>query len=298
MARFILINPSKDIARRRRRQRGRAFRFWLVAWLVFAPCLAHGEQLPIKVYTTAEGLVRDSINRIVQDSRGFLWFCTMEGLSRFDGYGFTNYTTEQGLPHRSVNDLLETRDGAYWLATGGGVCRFNPAGPSLFTLCELRGHEEAQNADVLVEDRAGTIWCGTRAGLYRFNGTGQFDLVDVGMPTEAEGDYIHAMILDHQGALWFGARTSGLYRRWPDGGLEHYTTRDGLPDNRIDALLEDGEDSCGWALLKAYAAWSILLVRIDRLWAASTPRGMVWRPTGSTRSFSQRMARCGWEVLD
>ena|SRR5215475_9314925 len=62
-------------------------------------CLATGsskgqaEQLPIKIYTTADGLVRDEINRIVQDSHGYLWFCTAEGLSRFDGYKFTNYTT-------------------------------------------------------------------------------------------------------------------------------------------------------------------------------------------------------------
>jgi hypothetical protein len=39
---------------------------------------------------------------------GFLWFCTGEGLSRFDGYRFTNYTTDQGLPAAAVNDLLET----------------------------------------------------------------------------------------------------------------------------------------------------------------------------------------------
>src|SRR5262249_2600237 len=54
-------------------------------------CLATGssksqaEQLPIKIYTTAD--------RLVQDSHGYLWFCTAEGLSRFDGYKFTNYTT-------------------------------------------------------------------------------------------------------------------------------------------------------------------------------------------------------------
>ena len=70
------------------------------------------EQLPIKTYTTADGLAHNTVNRIVRDSRGFLWFCTREGLSRFDGYSFTNYAIEQGLPSASVNDLLETREGS------------------------------------------------------------------------------------------------------------------------------------------------------------------------------------------
>ncbi|HJZ79781.1 MAG TPA: two-component regulator propeller domain-containing protein, partial [Pyrinomonadaceae bacterium] len=79
------------------------------------------ERLPVATYTTAEGLPRDHINHIVQDSQGFLWFCTSEGLSRFDGYKFTNYGTEQGLPGREVNDFLETRSGAYWVATNKGL---------------------------------------------------------------------------------------------------------------------------------------------------------------------------------
>src|SRR5207244_302569 len=74
----------------------------------------------------ADGLARDGINRIVRDSRGFLWFATHEGLSRFDGYQFTNYTADQGLPQGSINDLLETRNGDYWIATGDGVVHFNP----------------------------------------------------------------------------------------------------------------------------------------------------------------------------
>src|SRR6266705_5269384 len=87
---------------------------------------AGAEQLPIKTYTIAEGLAHDTIVRIVQDSHGFLWFCTAEGLSRFDGYQFTNYTTDQGLPSLSINDLRETRGGQYWIASDDGVCRFNP----------------------------------------------------------------------------------------------------------------------------------------------------------------------------
>ena len=73
-----------------------------------------GQRLPIKTYTTADGLAHNTVNRIVRDSRGFLWFCTDDGLSRFDGYRFTNYGTDQGLPHGQVNDVLETREGEYW----------------------------------------------------------------------------------------------------------------------------------------------------------------------------------------
>src|SRR5215510_6932837 len=86
------------------------------------------ERLPLKSYNTADGLANNEINRIVRDSRGFLWFCTSEGLSRFDGYSFTNYGVDQGLPHRTVTDLLETRGGELWVATSGGLVRFNPSG--------------------------------------------------------------------------------------------------------------------------------------------------------------------------
>src|ERR1041384_1641466 len=89
---------------------------------------AVAEKLPIKSYTTADGLAHNNVSRIVRDSRGFLWFCTFEGLSRFDGYSFTSYGVAHGLPSQVVNDLLETRDGEYWVATSAGLCHFNPKG--------------------------------------------------------------------------------------------------------------------------------------------------------------------------
>src|SRR5262249_37555745 len=104
-----------------------------------AASVATAERLPIKTYTIADGLPSDSINRIVLDSHGFLWFCTPEGLSRFDGYRFTNYGIDQGLPTRIVSDLLETRSGDYLVATGNGVCRFIPdaSGQSKFETYRL-----------------------------------------------------------------------------------------------------------------------------------------------------------------
>src|SRR5213594_2522071 len=101
----------------------------LLLWL---PLLTHAERLPLKAYTIADGLAHNEINRIVRDSRGFLWFCTREGLSRFDGYTFTNFGPQQGLPHANVTDLLETHGGEYWVATNGGMVRFDPRGaPSI-----------------------------------------------------------------------------------------------------------------------------------------------------------------------
>src|SRR5436189_5527894 len=100
----------------------------LLTLLILLPSLARAERLPLKPYTVADGLPNNVINKIVRDSRGFLWFCTAEGLSRFDGYSFTNYGTAEGLPHPNVNDILETRGGEYWVATNAGLVRFNPKG--------------------------------------------------------------------------------------------------------------------------------------------------------------------------
>src|SRR3984893_1951256 len=109
--------------------RSNTYSFMTCLLLVFtSSVVALAERLPIKTFTVADNLAHNEINKIVRDSRGFLWFCTADGLSRFDGYGFTNYSTNEGLPHPYVNDVLETRTGEYWLATNGGLVRFDARG--------------------------------------------------------------------------------------------------------------------------------------------------------------------------
>ncbi len=91
---------------------GRAARASVVVLLALlsAPVyVVHAEFLPVKTYITTEGLLRDEVFRMKQDTRGFLWFCTADGLSRFDGYAFTNYTTDDGLPHKIVFDFTSHR---------------------------------------------------------------------------------------------------------------------------------------------------------------------------------------------
>lgn len=218
------------------------------------------ERLPLKPYTTADGLPNNVINRIVRDSRGFLWFCTMDGLSRFDGYTFTNYGTDQGLPHPTVNDLLETSTGEYWLATNGGLVRFNPKGLPLSTVVSANDPDAATRKPMFMvvrpddderlsrfvtrlrEDRSGIIWCGTYNGLYRIETkSGHVSLipVDLGMPNDyPEQRYVNAVAEDRYGTLWV-ATPNGLYRRWPDGKTAHYGTHEGLPDIFLHDLLLD-----------------------------------------------------------
>jgi PAS domain S-box-containing protein len=213
------------------------------------------ERLPIKTYTIADGLARDHINRIVQDSKGFLWFCTTEGLSRFDGYKFTNYGTEQGLAGRQVNDFLETRSGVYWVATEKGLCRFVPDPLSLangdapqpspshrFVVYYPGAEASARSINAICEDHAGTIWCGTSAGLFRLDQIGGevvFSLIDVIQPAGVvETRRVLATVEDRSESLWVVA-VSGLYKLRPDGVVERYTADDGLRGGLSRALLED-----------------------------------------------------------
>jgi len=237
---------------------------WAIAFVIALPGNAKPEQIPIKTYTTSEGLAQNTVNRIVRDSRGFLWFCTEGGLSRYDGYSFTNYAVEQGLPDSQVKDLLETREGEYLVGALSGVFRFNPRGrppatdqrntppPAdfgrratdnpMFVLCHTNDNSMTGSGNALLEDRTGAIWCGAGRGLYRLepnDGDWTLRLVDIGLPREVENDMrVRALVEDRQGALWIGTG-SGLYRRWPDGRSERYTTEHGLPANDVRALLMD-----------------------------------------------------------
>ena len=99
--------------------------------LLIAPIALPAKRLPIRAYTTADGLARDSILCIVQDSHGFLWFCTAEGLSRFGGYQFTNYHTEQGLPSNGVTDFL----GGQGVAPAAGEIADSKRDPAMPMVC-------------------------------------------------------------------------------------------------------------------------------------------------------------------
>ena len=217
-----------------------------LAALLVAAQAAVAQQLPSRAFTTADGLAHDAVNCIVRDSRGFLWFCTDDGLSRFDGREFTSYGVAEGLSFPRVNDLLLARDGSYWLTTtGGGVLRFEPAG-------SLPGVAEARFlpypgvprgfTDELHQDGEGQIWVTSLSGLYRLDRErGEFRHVELpflgnGPPEDMS---IGPLVLGSDDSLWLGT-SYGLVRRLADGRVFHYPLL-GRVDEHVSVLLADPE---------------------------------------------------------
>jgi ligand-binding sensor domain-containing protein len=218
---------------------------------------ANPEQLPIKSYTTGDGLPVDYVKRIMRDSHGFLWFCTRDGLSKFDGYQFTNYGKEQGLPYPNVNDLIES-GGSYWVATNGaGVSSFNPSERVPFNtlrasrfirLIPIR-HQTAST----VCARTGRVASGReRIPDYSTLTKRKTDLFAPSATTAA----IYSLLVDRQGVLWMGVGNH-LWRRNPDGPVVRYSFETANDLGRIFSLVEDNEGKL-WV-----GSWYAGLFRLD-----------------------------------
>jgi ligand-binding sensor domain-containing protein/two-component sensor histidine kinase len=218
--------------------------FFLILIAIFNNLIT-AERLPIKTYTVADGLLRDAVYKIKQDSRGFLWFCTADGISRFDGYTFTNFTANEGLPERHVNDFLESKSGTIYLATDAGIAKLNPTGlPNskenpLFTVI-LPDNPKSKEIKVLFEDENNTVLAGTSDGLYRLNAEVKLEAIDLGKALIGSSEiFITEIIKDRKNAMWIGTQGNGLFRVLPSGEVEQFNGANGLPDVNISTLHED-----------------------------------------------------------
>lgn len=88
---------------------------------------AEAQNMIFRHYDTANGLSQNTVNSIVQDRQGFMWFATKDGLTRFDGLRFRVFRmTEYGLPSNFVNTICEDTDGNIWIGTEHGLCIYRP----------------------------------------------------------------------------------------------------------------------------------------------------------------------------
>ena len=217
--------------------------FLIFVVLVLAAAPAVAEKLPVRTYTVIDGLGDDSVRGILCDSRGFVWLCTRQGLSRFDGRSFTNYDVREGLTHPSLQDMLEVGDGTFLLQGRDGLVRFDPRSdseqfepiePASDTPVDVNVMHRSRDGKIYVAGSSGLFVLLSENGSYRFRKI-DLDLYPPGTPKERTA---FAMEEDRDGNLWIGHK-GGLTRLHPDGSTTRYGRSDGLPHDDVICLLED-----------------------------------------------------------
>jgi PAS domain S-box-containing protein len=204
---------------------------------------APAERLPIKAYTSADGLGSNYVSYVMRDSRGFLWFCTRDGLSRFDGSRFVTYQVGDKNAPPGIEYILETRGGIYWITTTGGLYRFDPNSPinkptTGTSRPSLNAKWMGDWRAFLYEDHSGNVWSGG-AALYRMREEDEkvsFDRVDLNLPADLSGEFsVRSAYEGQDGSLWL-VTTWGLVRRLPDGREVFYSVESSRRDALASAL--------------------------------------------------------------
>jgi ligand-binding sensor domain-containing protein len=165
------------------------------------------------------------------------------GVSRFDGYRFTNYTMEDGLTNPLIQNIVEDNNGVYWLGasagsnlTNGGIYRFDSRAKlttdangrvteNMFVHYKIGSESGAQDIFNLFKDRRGQIFAATSEGLFLLNDAEperKFSRIALDVPG-AKGEEYNVFVLaeDTEGSLWIG-HDYGLTRRSPDGTTVSY----------------------------------------------------------------------------
>ncbi|MEM6379599.1 MAG: two-component regulator propeller domain-containing protein, partial [Bacteroidota bacterium] len=202
------------------------------------------------------------VQAIAQDSFGFMWFGSQNGLHRWDGYNFKTYQHDPKDSTTIASDYIETlyigKDGTLWVGTwGAGVDRFDY---QTQTFEHFRYHSDNPNSisndfiSDIVEDNAGSLWIATNLGLTRLNLESQE--IRRYLPDSLEINSLsyekcRVLYVDHSGELWIGTGypwemigSGGLNRYRPDTDdfqvyLHDEQDPQSIGDNKIGSISED-----------------------------------------------------------
>lgn len=119
-----------------------------------------------------QGLIPGNVNDVIQDSLGFIWMATENGLCRYDGYNFVYYKNEandaNSLSYNHVFSLLEDKNGVIWVGTlGGGLNKFNSKTGKFKRYMHDSNNPKAISSDIVFKvygDSKKRIWVSTLGG--------------------------------------------------------------------------------------------------------------------------------------
>ena len=176
-----------------------------ILFAIFFPFIVFAQKVHFQNYNVQQGLIQSQVIAITQDRFDNLWFCTLGGVSRFDGKVFTNYSETDGLISNFANTIMADDESNIWIGTINGVSRFNGAGFKSFRFSE---NPAANVVKSIQQDSAQRIWALAGGTLYRINKT------DKPLHTVVSGLYeiVTAIQVDGQGFLWVAILGKGIYK--------------------------------------------------------------------------------------
>ncbi len=217
--------------------------------------VVHYDGKKLTYYTVSDGLVGNTITKIVEDKEGNLWLGSHSGLSKYDGKLFTAYRVGDSDAVNRVSTLLIDRRENLWVGTWAGVYRFDGNSFIPFGLptseIEVPSYQATANwVTSIEEDKHGNIWFG-RSGYGACKYDGKFFTCFTkkdGLPSNC----VQAICEDKQGNMWFGCRVAendhpNATMRKGDGGLcrydgkafTQYRSVKGLSENDVFSITED-----------------------------------------------------------
>lgn len=219
------------------------------------PAHAQNRNLSFKQITSLNGLSHSNITCMLQDSRGFMWLGTRDGLNKYDGYSFTVYlntvSDQHSISNNYITDIIESPEGGLWIATwGGGINYFNRQTEKFehFQNIPNDPHSLANNIVRCLElDHNGLLWIGTdNGGLSVYNPRKRSFTNCWHVPGDSgslSNNSVTDILEDHNHTMWI-ATADGLGRYNPADktftNLYHDATKPrSLSYNDVKVLYED-----------------------------------------------------------
>lgn len=241
------------------------FSFLLLSGL----CAAVTPQFRFRHLTVDDGLPSNSINCLLQDQTGFLWICTANGLSRYDGIEMRNFVIDSSKPDvASVRTIYEDVEGNLWMGTNGGLYIYHPKTES-FSLFMRNDTIPADSAVSKVVGNEKAVWYidETSQKIYRYSLSSHKTYE---CPFSEGNAGLGDIYLDSYGTVWAIVRGRYNLFRWDEDAsrfVPYLIDRKGL-DNiypTISLMYEDSNHAM-WLV-----TWSQGLFKLNRSTHEMTP---------------------------
>jgi len=213
-----------------------------------------------------DGLSQSSVNTILQDKQGFMWFGTQDGLNFYDGYRFTIYKhdpeNKHSISENFIHALFEDKKGILWIGTDGGLNLFDKATQKFTTIhsdASDRFNLSHNSVWSIYQDKKKNIWIGTEDGILHkllkidsISGKAEFQKYDLRISSSfGASNPLYQILEDEKGYLWIASGGNGLTRFDPEKErFINYQSDPGnkysLPDNTVWCLLKDSKGTF-WA---------------------------------------------------